>query len=250
MGVPAFLDPREGVVFEAPNLPGWKDVPLQRLLSDHLGCPVALGNDANLAALGEWKHGAGAGTNNLIYLTISTGIGGGIITDGRLLLGARGLAAELGHMAVQRESEPCGCGQVGHIEAIAAGPAIARRARALILEGAESALAEKVKQGRDLTAKDVGSAAQAEDRLARSVIEEAARTIGRHLASLVHALNPEVIVLGGGVSQTGRLLFEPLVDAMRSHVMNPAYLDGLRVVPAGLGDDAGLVGAMVLAREI
>ncbi|MCJ7512423.1 MAG: ROK family protein, partial [Anaerolineales bacterium] len=126
VAAPGPLDPREGVVFGAPNLPGWDRVPLRDLLAAHFGCPVALGNDCNLAALAEWRHGAGRGVRHLIYLAIGTGIGGGAIVNGQLLLGAHGLAAEFGHMLVDPRAPLCGCGQPGHLESLASGPAIGR----------------------------------------------------------------------------------------------------------------------------
>lgn len=247
VGAPGPLDPREGIVLEAPNLPGWVNVPLRALIADHFGCPVVVGNDANLAALAEWRFGAGRGTSDLLYLTISTGIGGGVICDGHLLLGARGLAAELGHMTVQPDGPLCGCGKRGHLEAVASGPAIARRATELIQSGSHSTLAGNVNAPGGLTAEEVGRAAQEGDPLAVRVISEAGEAIGRHLANLVHVFNPEVIVLGGGVSRIGALLFEPMQRALADHVIHPAYLERLRLVPAELGDDAGLIGAMALA---
>jgi glucokinase len=250
LGAPGPIDPHHGVVIEAPNLSGWLNVPLRDRLEQRFECPVAVGNDANLAALGEWRHGAGRGAHNLLYLTLSTGIGGGVIVDDHLLVGARGMAAELGHMTVLPSGPMCGCGRRGHLEAMAAGPAIARRARERIAEGESSTLAALLGPGAALTAEDVGRAALAGDALAREVVAEAGETIGLHLANLVHAFNPEVIVLGGGVSMIGAPLFESIERALEEQVMNSSYLDGLRLERAALGDDAGLIGAMVLAREI
>ena len=249
LGAPGPLDPKRGLVIEAPNLPGWVNIPLRDRLEQHFECPVALGNDANLAGLGEWRHGAGRGAHNLLYLTLSTGIGGGVIVDNRLLVGAHGLAAELGHMTVRPDGPLCGCGQRGHLEAVASGPAIARRARERLAAGEASALRAVADWDRDLTAEDVGRAALAGDSLAVAVVAEAGAAIGTHLANLLHVFNPEVIVLGGGVSQIGAPLFGPIEQALRENVMHPAYLEGLRLERAALGDDAGLIGAMVLARE-
>jgi glucokinase len=208
-----------------------------------------LENDANLAALGEWRHGAAQGTQNMIYLTISTGIGGGAIVDGKLLRGARGMAGELGHMTVQTDGSECGCGQRGHLEAIAAGPAIARNVLQRLEMGENSILTEMVPESELLTAAHVGVAARKEDPLALEVVSEAARHIGRHLASLVHALNPELIVLGGGVSSIGEPFFDVIEQTIGEHVMHPAFVEQLRLLPAKLGDEAGLVGAMVMASQ-
>ena len=249
IGAPGPLDPRSGVVLNSPNLAGWTNIPLRDQLSEHFGVPVFLGNDANVAALGEWRFGAGQGTNNMIYLTISTGIGGGVIADGQLLLGARGLAGELGHLTIEKNGPTCGCGVKGHIEAVAAGPAIARNATAQLKSGRLSTLKKTLNSEGKITSLCVGEAANAGDELALSVIEEAGTRIGHHLADLAHAFNPEVFIIGGGVSLLGDLLFEPIKRSLREHIMDPAYLDGVRILPAALGDDAGLVGAMVLANQ-
>ncbi len=249
IAAPGPLDPRTGVILSAPNLSGWTNIPLRDQLSEHFGVPVFLGNDANAAALAEWRFGAGQGTGNMIYLTISTGIGGGVIADGRLLLGAHGLAGELGHITMDLNGPTCGCGIKGHIEAIAAGPALARNATAQLEAGQLSTLKETLSAQGKITSIDIGKAAQAGDELALSVIEEAGLLIGHHLGDLAHIFNPEVFILGGGVSLLGDLIFEPIKRSLREHVMDPAYLDGVRVLPAALGDDAGLVGAMVLASQ-
>ena len=211
--------------------------------------PVFLDNDANLAALGEWKYGSGVGHHNLVYVTVSTGIGGGIITDGHLLLGVHGLGAELGHVTVDPDGPLCGCGQRGHIEAIAAGPGIAERTIAELEAGAASSLDELYSHSGKLEALDVGQAALDGDGLALRIVQETGRYLGEYLANLAHIFNPDIFVLGGGVSQIGPLLFNAIDEALKQHVMDPAYLDGLKIMPAKLGDDAGLVGAMVLAAQ-
>ena len=249
VGAPGPLDTFAGIILEAPNLPGWFNVPLRDIVADRFKCPVVLGNDANLAALGEWRFGAGRGTKNLIYLTISTGIGGGVINDGKLLLGHRGLAGELGHMSVDPNGAACGCGRYGHLESLASGTAIGRQAEEFIKKGENSSLEDIYKKNGRIRAQDVGEAAKMGDTLAINIVRTAAQLIGHQLASLTHAFNPEVIILGGGVSQLGALLFEPLEHSLREHVMHPAYIDGLDIRPAVLGDDAGLIGAMVLAEQ-
>jgi glucokinase len=250
VAAPGPLNPYTGVIVEAPNLPGWEGLPIQGLLESKLGCPVGLGNDANLAALGEWRHGAGRGTEHLIYLTISTGIGGGIISDGRLLQGAHGLAAELGHMTVLPGGPMCGCGQPGHLEAVASGTAIARRAKERLQAGEPSKQLSLALREGDLTARVVGGAAHQGDPLALSLVREAGGTIGAQLAQLAHAFNPEIFVIGGGVSRIGDVLFEAIREGLRANIMHRSYLEPLQVVPAQLGDDSGLVGAMVLASEL
>jgi len=222
---PGPLNPMEGIILMAPNLKGWRDVPLRDRVQDRFGVPVFIGNDANLAALGEWRFGV----------------------DGRLLLGWRGLAAELGHLTLDPQGPLCGCGQRGHAEALAAGPAIARRAIERLHSGEPSSLASELERHGTLTARQVGDAARHGDDLAIQTIAEAGAWIGLLLADLAHAFNPQIFVLGGGVSQIGALLFDPIEQSLERHVMDPAYIEGLRILPAELGDDAGLVGAMALA---
>jgi glucokinase len=249
IGAPGPLDPATGVILEAPNLPGWQNVPLVERMQTRFDCPVLLGNDANMAALAEWRFGAGTGTQHLVYLTISTGIGGGVISDGRLLTGAHGYAGELGHMTISLDGPHCGCGQNGHVEALAAGPAIARRANEKLAAGQSSSLREKYETEGKVRAEDVGQAAHQGDALALETLDEIGDILGNHLANLAHAFNPEIFVLGGGVSQIGEPLFGPIRKALPKYLMHPSYLDGLRIIPAALGDDAGLVGAMILAHQ-
>jgi glucokinase len=215
-------------------------------LEGHFNVPVGIGNDANLAALGEWRHGAGRGSNDIIYLTISTGIGGGVITDGRLLIGSRGVGAEMGHIVIVPDGPECGCGQRGHLEAVASGTAIAREVENRLAAGEPSSLSSL---GGALSAAQVGQAAQAGDPLALEVIQQAAIYIGQGLADFCHIFNPEIFVLGGGVSQLGDLLFNPIRQSLEAHLMHPIFAENLAIKPAALGDDAGLVGAMVLASQ-
>jgi glucokinase len=249
VGCPGPLDPVQGIILEAPNLTGWEDIPLKSILSEHFNVPVAVDNDANVAALGEWRFGAGRGTKHMIYLTLSTGIGGGVIIDGKLLYGAHGLAAELGHMTIEPDGPMCGCGKRGHLEALASGPSIARIAEEMLAQGNESTLTEQLSNAGKITAYDVGQAANAGDELASSIISQAGEYIGLHLANLAHAFNPEVYVLGGGVSQIGDLLFNSIRNAFHNYVLHPRYAENTKILPAALGDDAGLVGAMVLSSQ-
>lgn len=246
VAAPGPLDPQRGLILSTPNLPGWNEFPLVERLHSHFQSPVLLGNDANLAALAEWKHGAGRGTQDLVYLTVSTGIGGGAIVNGRLLVGARGLAGEFGHILTQLNGPRCGCGQFGHIEALAAGPAIARQALARIKAGEASSLSRLVSASQPLTAREVSLAAADGDALALEIYQNAGTVLGCHLASLAHTFDPALFVLGGGVSQAGAVLFDPLRASLQAHIMHPAFLRDLQVVPAALGERVGLIGAMLL----
>ncbi len=252
IALPGPLDPFQGVVMKAPNLPGWINIPLRQIMEQRLGRPVFIGNDANLAALGEWRFGAGRGYNDVLYLTISTGIGGGVIAGGHLLLGVRGLAAEVGHMQVDPSGPLCGCGQRGHLETLASGTAITKNAQARLRagEGAGSqVLALAGGQIDQVTSAVVGQAAQAGDAFARELIAHAGTLLGMGLASLLHAYNPAIVIFGGGVSMLGDLLLEPTRAGMRHYAMSDGYWDNLPLVLAELGDDAGLIGAGALVME-
>jgi glucokinase len=246
VGAPGPLDPWQGVICEAPNLPGWHNVPLKAHLEAEFGVPVCVGNDANLAALGEHRFGAGQGVNDLIYITISTGIGGGIIAGGRLLLGADGLAGEVGHMILKPDGPLCGCGNRGCLEALAAGPAIARDAVIRLKAGEPSIISDLV--AGDLTrvsAETVNRAAHQGDALASDLLRQAGVNIGLGLVSLVHLFNPRLFLFGGGVSKAGDLLFEPMRQTLRERAM-PSMQRNVRIQPAALGDDVGLWGAVAL----
>lgn len=244
VAVPGYLDKNEGIVFEAPNVPGWIDLPLRQLLSDQFHVPILLGNDANLAALGEWRYGVGKGHDNLLYMTISTGIGGGALVNGRLMEGQRGLAGEFGHVTVIPDGPLCGCGHRGHLEAMAAGPAIARYVSERIALGAKSSL-EVVNNP---TAADVSQAAQAGDALAIQAITRAGTYIGHTLADFIHLFNPSIVILGGGVMASGDLILDPIKKALPEYILGNSYLDQLQIVTASLGDNAGLIGALALAE--
>jgi len=246
VAAPGPLDPFAGMVYEAPNIPSWINLPLKKLIEDQFHVPVAIGNDANLAALGEWRFGAGVGHSNLVYITVSTGIGGGVIMDNRLLLGVRGLAAELGHITVIPDGPLCGCGQRGHLEAVAAGPAIASWVEQELSQGIPSSLAK----GKPITAKDVSEAAIQGDELAKAALARSATYIGTAVADFLHIFNPSMVIIGGGVSQSGDDFLKPLRIAMEEHVMSKKYLDNLVLTTSALGDDVGLMGALALAHTV
>ncbi len=241
ISAPGPTNPTTGYLVAPPNLHGWHNVPLMLMLQKTLGYSTFLGNDANVAALAEAARGAAVGYRHVIFLTISTGIGGGIITDGRLLLGKDGLGAEVGHMNLFIND------RVSTLEKEAAGPALARQARARIEAGAASQMRELVNG--DISAIDgkiVGDAALAGDALALEIVQRAGRVIGVGIASLLHIFNSEIVVLGGGVSTLGDLLFEPIREAMHDHVIDKAYVADLRLKPAALGENVSLIGAAAL----
>jgi glucokinase len=246
IAVPGPTDPYAGVIIEAPNIPGWENLPLQQILQDEFGVPVALGNDANLAALGEWKYGAGRGHHHVLYLTISTGIGGGVIINDVMLLGKRGLAGELGHITVDPNGPMCGCGCRGHLEAIASGTGIANWVMSQLAQGAASSLPA----GQPVSARQVAEAASLGDALALEALQRSARSLGQAIAGFLHTFNSTAIILGGGVSQSLDLMHTTLMEAIKESLMTPRYLDGLVITRAALGDDAGLIGASVYAQSV
>ena len=248
ISAPGPLDPFKGIVLESPNLPGWERVPLREIMASRFNVPVAVGNDANLAALGEHRFGAGVGYDDMIYLTISTGIGGGILLGGSLLLGHRGLAGEIGHMVLQPGGPQCGCGNQGCLEALASGTAIGRQARTLAASGrAPAILAAAGGSVAQVTSRSVGEAAIQGDKTAQDLLEHAGRYIGIGIANLMHLFNPQRFVLGGGVTNAGDLLFEPIRRTAPLWVQIPQYAEGVEIVPADLGDDVSLLGAVALA---
>lgn len=244
VAAPGPIDPYQGLIVAAPNVAGWRDFPLRQHLEDRFKTPVVLGNDANLAALGEWMFGAGQGHHYLLYLTISTGIGSGIIIDDRLLVGSRGFAAELGHVTVLPQGPLCGCGQYGHLEAVASGPAMSRWVQDQIAQGAPTALPKD----QPITAKMISQAATQNDDLSIRALGRAGTFIGQALADFLHIFNPSLVIFGGGVSFSGAYLFDPIHAALRKHVLSDHYLDGLTFANAALGDNTGLMGALALGR--
>jgi glucokinase len=244
MASPGPLDPLTGVILATPNIPEWVNFPITERLSAHFGVPAYLDNDANLAALGEWKFGAARGHHDVLYLTISTGIGGGVIINDRVLHGYHGLAAELGHVVVLANGPTCSCGFKGHLEALAAGPAIVR----YVCEQLEAGVQSELSRVPVLNAFEVAEAAKRGDTLARSAYQRAGEYLGIGVASFLHTFDPSIVIFGGGVSRSGPLLFEPFEASLRMHVFNPHYLENLVITTAALGDDAGLLGALALAQ--
>lgn len=241
---PGPIDPRSGVLISAPNIPEWINLPLKQILFDRFQVPVAIGNDANMAALGEWKFGAGVGHHHLVYLTISTGIGGGVICDDHLLLGQRGLAAELGHITVLPNGPLCGCGQRGHLEAVGSGTGIA----AYFAE--QQALGRETTLPTGSTARDISQAAEKGDLLSREAMARAGTFVGLGIANFLQIFNPSIIILGGGVSHSGPAFYEPLHATVRAQAMRPEFLDNLVITNAKLGDDCGLLGSLALAQTL
>jgi glucokinase len=241
--VPGPLNPYTGTIIETPNIPAWTNYPLAELLTKKYHVPAYIGNDANMAALGEWLYGAAHGHHDIEYLTISTGIGGGVICGDKLVEGCRGMATELGHITVVPDGPVCSCGVKGHLEAVASGTAIAKYVCEQIASGRPSSLGCGV-----LTARQISEAACQGDGLAIEAFQRAGEFIGRATADFLAIFNPSILIFGGGVCLSGSLLLDPVRDSLRRHVMEESYLDELVITTAKLGDDAGLLGSLAQAH--
>jgi glucokinase len=239
------VDRLAGLVFNPPNLPGWTRVALADLLRQAFSLPVILENDANAAALGEFRYGAGRGARSLVYLTVSTGIGGGIILDGKIWHGLKDAAGEIGHMTLAPDGPLCGCGNRGCLEAIASGPSIARRAR----EAVASRRPTRLREISNLTAADVVSLAREGDEVACEVWGETVRYLGLGVAAAITILAPERVVIGGGVTEAGEFLFEPLRREVRDRV-KLVPMESVPILPAALGRDVGILGAAAIALDV
>ncbi len=244
LGSPGPLDPHTGYLLAPPNNPEWHNFPLAQNVSRHFGVNAYLDNDANLAGLAEYRFGAGKNHHNVLYFTVSTGIGAGVIIDDRLLQGYHGLAAELGHIIIDPNGPPCSCGFNGHLESFSSGPAIVK----YVLGEMESGVGSSMRREVNLTARDVADAAHNGDALAIKAYQRAGEYLGIGVASMLHAFDPSIVIFGGGVSQVGNLLFDTFHESLKKHVFHPRYLEGLVITKAELGDNAGLLGARALAE--
>ncbi len=239
----------KGIITFSPNLPGWHDIPLREMVKEKYGVDVFLLNDASAAALGEHHLGVGRGIDNLILLTVGTGIGGGIIINGELYTGSCGSAGEIGHMTIDVNGPRCNCGNIGCLETLASGTAVAKEAIRRISHGEKSSLTQIV-EGKieNITAEQVSIAAQGGDSLALEVISKAATYLGVGMVNLVNIFNPEMIIVGGGMAKMGDLLLNPAREVVRERVF-PLSAQAVRIVPAQLGDDAGVFGAAFFAFQ-
>jgi len=243
------IDSANGKVIFSPNLPAWHEVPLREAIEQRFGIPAYLGNDANLAALGEWRFGVEKKVANLIYITVSTGIGGGIIADGKLYTGACGAAGEIGHMTIDVNGPRCRCGNIGCWETLASGTALAREAVKRITEGARTSIIELV--GGDVSkidAKIVGLTAKQGDELAQELVSRLGYYFGVGLANLVNIFNPELILVGGGVAKIGALLLQPAIKIVKERAFSTSA-NAVEIKPATLGDDSGILGAVAFVLE-
>ncbi|HQO57181.1 MAG TPA: ROK family protein [Candidatus Omnitrophota bacterium] len=232
MGLPGLIDTENGVVKILPNIPGWRNVPLKRMMEDKLGLPVRIENDVNLITLGEWKYGAGIGCRNLVCMTLGTGVGSGLILDNRLYRGEGFAAGEIGHMPLGRKGPSCNCGGYACFERYVGNAVLLKNARKLFRD-------------KTMTLEQVSCLASRKDRKALAFWRETAVMIGDALTGVVNLLNPKMIIIGGGVANAHRFLFKTISDTIRARAMT---VQGamFKIKRAQLGDDAGLLGARVL----
>jgi glucokinase-like ROK family protein len=247
LGVPGPVVAEAGEVSSPPIMPGWDAFPIRSQLEQLWHVPVSLGNDAELGALGEWAYGAGRGEANLAYIKVGTGVGAGLLLDGLIYRGTTGTAGEIGHITIQENGPLCTCGNYGCLEAMAGGKAIARKAREAIEAGKRTLLSAIPAES--ILAIDVAVAAQRGDLIAQQIVTEAGSHLGIAVASLVNLINPGMVVIGGGVSQLGDLLLEPIRKTVMERSLNSAA-KGARITSAVLGRRASSIGAVVQAINL
>lgn len=248
IGSPGPLNRKTGTIINTPNL-GWRNFPLRDLISNGVGLPAALDNDANCATYGEWWLGAGTNVDTLVGFTLGTGIGGGIVLSGEIFRGVSDVAAEIGHMTIDSTGRKCKCGNYGCLEAYASGPAIALRAVEGIEAGAETLLPDLV-DGRleDITAATVYEGAVIGDSYSNEVMKETAKFLGTGVANIINILNPAMVVIAGGVTRAGDHLFVPLRAEVRRRAFKSAQ-EACEIVPARLIGTAGVIGAIAMFKK-
>ena len=242
VGIAGLIDSVHGIVRFSPNLRGWHNVPLARLLGQRTGVRVRITNDVNAITLGEWKFGAGRGARNMFCFTLGTGVGGGIVANGELVTGRNNMAGEFGHMTIAHQGLECKCGNIGCLERYVGAEYIVKLAQKK-MAGRKTAL----KRYDRLTPKIIAETAR-HDRVAREVFAEVGACIGAGLVNIIHLLDPEVVVITGGISRAGRVLFDPIKDVLQKRAMS-YQTRGVRLMPGKLGDDAGMLGAAYFARQ-
>ena len=247
-GLPGQIDSVNGIVRLLPNIPGWVEVPLAKIVKDEFKVPVKLDNDVRVATLGELNFGAGKGCQNLVCLTVGTGVGSGIVLNGQLVRGASMTAGEIGHVIVEKDNgEICGCGSRGCLEAYASGPSVVKMAKDYIA-GGKSTKFKEIAAGNEITPFMVYEAAKQGDAVAKQIFNIVGEYLGVALVSVVNLLNPEKIIVGGGVGQAGDLILDPIREAIKKRCI-PTSAAAVEVVPAQLGESAGVVGASLLVNQ-
>lgn len=244
---PGQVDYKTGVVKLAPNIPGWVNVPIAQMIEEEFNIPTRIDNDVRCAALGEMKFGAGKGCENFVCITVGTGIGSGLVINGQLVRGASNAAGEIGHIKLQmKDGLICGCGDTGCLEAYASGPSIVAMAQDYIKGGKSTKFREMAAaEGGEITPYMVAKAAEAGDPVAKRIFEIVGEYIGIGLTSVINLLNPEKVIIGGGVAEAGDLLLNPIRKTIKERAMVVAG-SAVEIVPAQLGNSAGVIGASML----
>lgn len=243
-GFPGQIDYKNGIVRFATNIPGWVDVPIEEIFEKEFGIPTRVDNDVRCATLGELNFGAGKGCKNLVCITLGTGIGSGIVVDGKLVRGASNVAGEIGHIKLQMNGGPlCGCGDYGCFEAFASGPSIVAMAQEYIKGGKSAKFREMADP--EITPYIVAQAAKEGDVVAKRIFTIMGEYVGFGLASVINLLNPERIIIGGGVADAGEIIFAPIRETISKRAM-PIAAAAVEIVPAQLGNMAGVIGASLL----
>ena len=247
-GLPGQIDYKEGIVKNLPNIPGWVNIPLAKIIEDEFSIPTRLDNDVRCAALGELNFGAGKGCENLICITVGTGIGSGIVLNGKLVRGASNAAGEIGHIKMDMTGGPlCGCGDYGCFEAYASGPAIVTMAKEYISGGKSAKYKEMATDG-IITPYIVAQAALQGDAVSIQIFKQMGKIIGTGLSSVINLLNPEKIIIGGGVADAGEILLDPIRKTILDRAM-PIQASAVQIVPAQLANTAGVIGASLLINS-
>ena len=249
IGTPGPADYKAGIIINSTNMPTFKNVPIRQMLSDALRCPVAFDNDANVACLGEFVAGAGKNITDMVFFTLGTGIGGGIISDGKLLRGSGGNAAELGHLIIYPDGRLCNCGQRGCVEAYASANNTAKRATEAIESGAESSMAAVLKEKGGLTSRDVYEHLNKGDSLAKEITDETAKALAILCINMLHTTEPQRIVFAGGMIAAGDVLLDRIKYYFNKQIWK-LKKETVEICFATLGENAGIIGAAAMAKEI
>ena len=250
VGAPGPLDSKSGIIKSAPNLKTFHNTPFRDMISARFGRPVFLENDANAACWGERVAGSGSGINDMVFLTLGTGVGGGIVANGQIVHGTSGEAAELGHIIIYPDGRLCGCGQKGCVEAYASASATAARAAEALQQGTKSSLKKALEKNGKVTCKDVFEHAEKGDELAKQIVEQTAEALGLVCVSVLHVTQPQKIIFAGGMIAAGQVLLDRIRYYFKQHIWTIKPEDNVEICFATLGEDAGIIGAAALAREI
>jgi glucokinase len=241
IGSPGPLDAKKGIIISTPNLP-FENFQLVKPISERFGIPTYLDNDANVAAIGEHIFGAGKGTENMVFVTVSTGVGGGAILNGKIYRGSTCNALEIGHTTVEKNGPRCNCGNYGCVEALTSGTAIGKRAKEAIQRGEETSL----KSYKELSSYEVFQEAKKGDKIASEILDSCLNYLGIGIANIVASFDPEMIIIGGGVTNGGSIVFDKVREVVKERCFE-TMANSCKIVPAGLGTDAGVIGAVALA---